>query len=58
VGPARGRPRAAHPRDLRPFVIGGHVLPGGLSRFAQGAGDLVVNCAQGGGGKDVWVPAD
>lgn len=41
--------------DLRPFVIGGRVLPGGLSRFAQGAGDLVVNCAQGGGGKDVWV---
>jgi uncharacterized circularly permuted ATP-grasp superfamily protein len=41
--------------DLRPFVVGGHVLPGGLSRFAQGAGELVVNCAQGGGGKDVWV---
>ena len=41
--------------DLRPFVIGGCVLPGGLSRFAQGAGELVVNCAQGGGGKDVWV---
>ena len=31
------------------------VLPVGLSRFAQGAGELVVNCAQGGGGKDVWV---
>jgi carboxylate-amine ligase len=44
--------------DLRPFVIGGHVVPGGLSRFAQGAGELVVNCAQGGGGKDVWVLAD
>jgi uncharacterized circularly permuted ATP-grasp superfamily protein len=44
--------------DLRPFVVGGHVLPGGLSRFAQGAGELVVNCAQGGGGKDVWVLAD
>jgi uncharacterized circularly permuted ATP-grasp superfamily protein len=41
--------------DLRPFVVGGVVLPGGLSRFAQGAGELVVNCAQGGGGKDVWV---
>ena len=41
--------------DLRPFVIAGCVLPGGLSRFAQGPGDLVVNCAQGGGGKDVWV---
>ena len=41
--------------DLRPFVVGGRLLPGGLSRFAQGAGELVVNCAQGGGGKDVWV---
>ncbi len=41
--------------DLRPFVVGGRVLPGGLSRFAQGAGELVVNCARGGGGKDVWV---
>jgi carboxylate-amine ligase len=41
--------------DLRPFVIGGRVLPGGLSRFAQAAGELVVNCARGGGGKDVWV---
>ncbi len=44
--------------DLRPFVVGGRVLPGGLSRFAKGAGELVVNCAQGGGGKDVWVLAD
>ncbi len=44
--------------DLRPFVVGGQVLPGGLSRFAQGAGELVVNCAQGGGGKDVWVLPD
>jgi carboxylate-amine ligase len=44
--------------DLRPFVVGGRVLPGGLSRFAQGAGELVVNCAQGGGGKDVWVLRD
>ena len=40
--------------DLRPFVVGGRALPG-MSRFAQGAGELVVNCAQGGGGKDVWV---
>jgi carboxylate-amine ligase len=41
--------------DLRPFVIGDRVLPGGLSRFAAAAGDLIVNCSQGGGGKDVWV---
>jgi uncharacterized circularly permuted ATP-grasp superfamily protein len=51
-----GRLRPRHV-DLRPFVVGGRVLPGGLSRFAQGEGDLVVNCAQGGGGKDVWVLA-
>jgi carboxylate-amine ligase len=44
--------------DLRPFVIGGRVLPGGLSRYAQAAGELVVNAAQGGGGKDVWVLED
>ena len=43
--------------DLRPFVVGGRVLPGGLSRFARDEGELVVNCAQGGGGKDVWVLA-
>ncbi len=41
--------------DLRPFVVGDRVLPGGLSRFAVAAGDLVVNCSQGGGGKDVRV---
>ena len=41
--------------DLRPLVIGGRVLRGGLSRFARGAGDLVVNLSQGGGGKDVRV---
>lgn len=44
--------------DLRPFVIGGRVLPGGVTRFAQGAGELVVNCAKGGGVKDVWVVDD
>ncbi|MEY2517537.1 MAG: hypothetical protein QOJ89_4895 [bacterium] len=43
--------------DLRPFVVGGRVLPGGISRFARDEGELVVNCAQGGGGKDVWVLA-
>ena len=44
--------------DLRPFVVDGRVLPGGLSRFAEAAGELVVNLAQGGGGKDVWVLPD
>lgn len=45
--------------DLRPFVIshpeGGTVMTGGLTRFAQGAGDMVVNSSQGGGCKDTWV---
>jgi uncharacterized circularly permuted ATP-grasp superfamily protein len=45
--------------DLRPFVIsgadGGEVMAGGLTRFARGAGEMVVNSSQGGGCKDTWV---
>lgn len=45
--------------DLRPFVIssaGGQVaMMGGLTRFARGAGEMVVNSSQGGGCKDTWV---
>ena len=45
--------------DLRPCVLsdGEHVtvLPGGLTRVALRAGELVVNCSQGGGAKDTWV---
>jgi uncharacterized circularly permuted ATP-grasp superfamily protein len=45
--------------DLRPFVIsraGEQVaMTGGLTRFAQGAGEMVVNSSQGGGCKDTWV---
>jgi uncharacterized circularly permuted ATP-grasp superfamily protein len=41
--------------DMRPFVVGGRAVPGGLSRVALGEGELVVNLSQGGGGKDVWV---
>ena len=43
--------------DLRAFVMpaAGVVAPGGLSRVALAEGDLVVNCSQGGGGKDTWV---
>jgi uncharacterized circularly permuted ATP-grasp superfamily protein len=45
--------------DLRPFVIsgvdGGAVMTGGLTRFAQGAGEMIVNSSQGGGCKDTWV---
>jgi len=45
--------------DLRVFVItsadGEYVVPGGLTRVALGAGALVVNSSQAGGGKDTWV---
>ncbi|HEX7279485.1 MAG TPA: circularly permuted type 2 ATP-grasp protein [Solirubrobacterales bacterium] len=45
--------------DLRPFVItsahGQWAMAGGLTRFAQGAGEMVVNSSQGGGCKDTWV---
>lgn len=45
--------------DLRPCVLSdGHdvrVLPGGLTRVALRASELVVNCSQGGGAKDTWV---
>lgn len=50
------RPRRV---DLRPFVLSGPegaaVMVGGLTRFAQGAGEMVVNSSQGGGCKDTWV---
>jgi uncharacterized circularly permuted ATP-grasp superfamily protein len=52
----RLRPRRI---DLRPFVIssveGQVAMTGGLTRFAQGAGEMVVNSSQGGGCKDTWV---
>lgn len=45
--------------DLRPFVLSGPgwqaAMPGGLTRFAQGSGEMVVNSSQGGGCKDTWV---
>jgi uncharacterized circularly permuted ATP-grasp superfamily protein len=45
--------------DLRPFafVAGDDVslAPGGLSRVAFDAGEMVVNSSQNGGGKDTWV---
>jgi uncharacterized circularly permuted ATP-grasp superfamily protein len=50
------RPRRV---DLRPFVISGPdgevAMTGGLTRFARGAGEMVVNSSQGGGCKDTWV---
>ena len=45
--------------DIRLFAIGSGskftVVRGGLTRVAMGAGDLVVNSSQGGGGKDTWI---
>jgi uncharacterized circularly permuted ATP-grasp superfamily protein len=45
--------------DLRAFVTfdgeRAEALPGGLTRVAYRAGELVVNSSQGGGGKDTWV---
>ncbi len=45
--------------DLRPFVLSGPggetAMAGGLTRFARGAGEMVVNSSQGGGCKDTWV---
>ena len=52
---------ALRPRriDLRPFVVsapgGATAMAGGLTRYAQGAGEMVVNSSQGGGCKDTWV---
>ena len=47
--------------DLRPFVVGGGhastTVPGGLTRVAFGAGEMVVNSSRNGGGKDTWVMA-
>ena len=45
--------------DLRAFVTfdgeRSQAIPGGLSRVAFEAGELVVNSSQGGGAKDTWV---
>jgi len=45
--------------DLRPFVVSGRdgqtAMVGGLTRFALGEGEMVVNSSQGGGCKDTWV---
>jgi uncharacterized circularly permuted ATP-grasp superfamily protein len=44
--------------DLRPFVFYGNeavALPGGLTRVALDAGEMVVNSSRNGGAKDTWV---
>jgi uncharacterized circularly permuted ATP-grasp superfamily protein len=52
----RLRPRRI---DLRPFVVsspaGPTAMAGGLTRFARGAGEMIVNSSRGGGCKDTWV---
>jgi uncharacterized circularly permuted ATP-grasp superfamily protein len=53
---ARLRPRRV---DLRPFVVSApaatSAMPGGLTRFARSAGEMIVNSSRGGGCKDTWV---
>lgn len=53
---ARLRPRRI---DLRPYVVSGpggaSAMVGGLTRYARGAGEMVVNSSRGGGCKDTWV---
>ncbi|HEV7616327.1 MAG TPA: circularly permuted type 2 ATP-grasp protein [Solirubrobacterales bacterium] len=53
-----GRLRPRHV-DLRPFVVssaaGAAAMAGGLTRFARGAGEMIVNSSSGGGCKDTWV---
>ena len=44
--------------DLRPFAVFGEdvsVIPGGLTRVALPAGEMIVNSSRGGGSKDTWV---
>lgn len=45
--------------DLRAFAFydgaDASALPGGLTRVALAAGEMVVNSSRGGGGKDTWV---
>jgi uncharacterized circularly permuted ATP-grasp superfamily protein len=53
-----GRLRPRHV-DLRPFVVsdptGATAMPGGLTRYAPAAGEMIVNSSRGGGCKDTWV---
>ena len=47
--------------DLRPFAVFGEtisIVPGGLTRVALRAGEMIVNSSQGGGSKDTWVLED
>ncbi|MDP9376083.1 MAG: circularly permuted type 2 ATP-grasp protein [Actinomycetota bacterium] len=48
--------------DLRPYVVatpaGFQAIRLAFCRFAPTAGDMVVNCSRGGGGKDVWIEGD
>ena len=45
--------------DLRPFVVcrpgADAAMPCALTRYARGAGAMIVNSSRGGGSKDTWV---
>jgi uncharacterized circularly permuted ATP-grasp superfamily protein len=55
----RLRPRRV---DLRPFLVSSSgectAMTGGLTRYARGAGEMVVNSSRGGGCKDTWILDD
>jgi uncharacterized circularly permuted ATP-grasp superfamily protein len=49
--------------DLRPYVVSaaagpGWAMAGGLTRYAQAKGEMVVNSSRGGGCKDTWIVDD
>ncbi len=60
----RGPPEALHPRTvgLRVFAVatpdGWHVMPGGLTRVAQGGNSADIAMQRGGRSKDTWVLSD
>ena len=57
-GPGAGAPPRGPARLRRQRRGSSWVLPGGLTRVAFGAGALVVNSSQNGGGKDTWVVSE
>ncbi len=61
--PVVGADGGLEPRhvDLRPFAVFGEtisIIPGGLTRVALDAGQMIVNSSRGGGSKDTWVLED
>ena len=53
--PACGRATSTCDRSSSARATAPTAMPGGLTRFARGAGEMVVNSSRGGGCKDTWV---